>query len=44
MKGEKDRHRKQFKRSDNVIPDYDHLFEETESKSGKKKKRDDDDF
>ena len=38
MKSEKDRHRKPLERSDNVVPDYDHLFDETESKSGKKKK------
>ena len=29
---------RKFKRSDNVIPDYDYLFEETETKKGKRKK------
>ena len=29
---------RKFKRSDNVIPDYDYLFEETQTKKGKRKK------
>ncbi len=38
MKKDADRHRKNLKRSDNVIPDYDYLFEQTEDKKGKRKK------
>ena len=29
---------RKFKRSDNVIPDYDYLFEEKQTKKGKRKK------
>ena len=38
MKKDTDRHRKHLKRSDNVIPDYDYLFEQAEDKKGKRKK------
>lgn len=38
MKQEEKPKRRKLERSDNVIPDYDHLFEETASKNGKKGK------
>lgn len=38
MQSDKVRHRQKLQRSDNVIPDYDYLFAETENAKGKKKK------
>lgn len=38
MKGESVRHRKKLERSDNVIPDYEHLFEDVSEKKGNRKK------
>lgn len=38
MKGERDSVRKKLERSDNVIPDYDHLFEIGKDEKGKRKK------